>query len=741
MDFSKKEEVVVIGTITTDGKIDTKQNFFLDIKTKEECEINAEFNLNLMRGDRIAGHGELLEEHPRKKYYMTSKPAVRFANSAEHIKSYIDKSLEYVIRKGRASKVDAIFEALINHYRESNLTTDSGELVDFHLKRLSEDHRHTGMAGILNSLIKPLECKKLLRWWFTNRIMRYLEFYGINYTQMREIGLPSLNLIEIIKTNPIIIPEITMENVLVISEAHGIVYNPLQQKCGQILRSVYHHCRINNCSYQRLDYLAVSYPDIEEYKEDLEELYQLYFDEDRVYVKKIYDLECRVSKHITDNIKLQTIVKDDDATLIMDGLDKTILNDLQKEGARLIIKHRITVISGPAGTGKTTMIRPLVDILYNQLKYECIFVSFTGKAVSKLKQTLKGTIPPEKITTIHYFLADLTENKRHPDFVFIDEMSMVGMRLFNMFISSIRGSHHICFIGDHHQLPPINDIPMMRSLVLSKLPGVALTKVHRVDSHQSGIYQNANSVRNSDIDNIKSYPDFVFQETGIIGMRQLIYKLNDGGITFDRMLVLSPYNNPLIDLNKIFRDKNNEIAVQDDVKRGAGPKYNWKVGDRVILTKNCYEINVMNGDEGYITHVDVPTRLLTVKFEDNNIVKFATWDVPTDWDKYTDEEDKIDKTRLTTRYLQHSYALTIHKSQGSERDIVFIYLPKMQTLGTFLDRGLIYTAMTRAKKLLFIFTSPQYFIEALNNERINSDIHLRDRIDIEFNHQELITRI
>lgn len=385
------------------------------------------------------------------------------------------------------------------------------------------------------------------------------------------------------------------------------------------------------------------------------------------------------------------------------------LNAQQKSALDMVLRERVSVITGGPGTGKSTIITCL-STEFGVRRLNTLVTSFTGKAVSTLRNKHKGSNYYPTISTIHTSLAshDLF------DAIIIDEMSMVSLPLF---ARCLRKHAHpklrIVLVGDHNQLPSIEQGEVLMEL-MKVLPTVTLTEDCRRKTHDGVLFRNLgiiidnNKLAKADqedfsnfdfADGDMAYPeakegqDMYFVQgaghTDVVKLTRMLkqnFPLKDTDLT-----VVCPYREPLAELNKQLR----KIWLGSDVMLKSDNFGNdWAVNDRIIMTENRSDINVMNGEEGRITTIENSN--LHCNFDGNDVV------IPMSVTKKSyagDEEGEGTANPLSSKLLQLSYALTIHKSQGSEWPIVIYYIPPNKRAGGFLSRRLSFTALSRTKNL------------------------------------------
>ncbi len=378
----------------------------------------------------------------------------------------------------------------------------------------------------------------------------------------------------------------------------------------------------------------------------------------------------------------------------------------QEQAIRSAATAGILLITGGPGTGKTTILKGILSLL-GQMQLRCVLAAPTGRAAKRLTE-----VTGEEASTIHrlleagidqntgkmVFLRD-ESNPLKADVIIVDEMSMVDIPLLHALLQAVPLGKRLIFVGDPDQLPPVGPgFPFGDMLRSDILPSVRLTKIFR-QAQESLIVMNAHRVNSGeypDLRNRKS--DFFFlpcrseeelQQT-ITGLCTTRLPQNMG-IPADQIQVLSPTRKGGVGtaaLNQILQSALNPAAPTKKERQFGD--FSFREGDRVMQIRNNYDImwkkcdgssvgtGIFNGDVGTITAIDPHMETMTVVFDDR--------------------EADYDFTQLGE--LEPAYAMTVHKSQGSEYRAVI--LSAWNGSPYLLSRSVLYTAITRARELLII---------------------------------------
>jgi hypothetical protein len=364
------------------------------------------------------------------------------------------------------------------------------------------------------------------------------------------------------------------------------------------------------------------------------------------------------------------------------------LSQEQKEAVKMVFLNPVSIITGGPGTGKTRVIRFIIEeCLRRKIPYHV--TAFTGKAVTRVRETTA----PLAISSSTIDLMIVKGSEAY-DFrlLIVEEASMLTTKnLYRLFREFPPIQYSIIFVGDLNQIPPIEWGHIFYSLIWSqKIPYKRLTFNYRVDcSVGKEIITNSEKI----IDPFRPLNVPVELELGsdsfnlIEGNRDLVTViLKRMGKKSNEITLLSPYNLEVDHFNRVFQQIS--FSSGDNMYFSSNNGKRWYVGDKVMLKKNLTSIDLMNGDVGIVTNIN--SSKITVNFTaSDRIQKFSLTS--------SDETDLPVPT-----HLDHAYSLTINKSQGSEYETVILYIPSREANEFFLNQNLIYTAITRAKKMIWV---------------------------------------
>lgn len=402
-----------------------------------------------------------------------------------------------------------------------------------------------------------------------------------------------------------------------------------------------------------------------------------------------------------------------------------MLSEEQERAVMLAANASVCVITGGPGTGKTTILNQIISV-FEKSGVVTALAAPTGRAAKRMeKATLRpaktihrlleyGAAPGEDIETACRFSRD-EENPIEADAVIIDETSMVDIFLLRSLLCAIEPGTRLILTGDSDQLPSVGPGNVLKDIISSEeLPVATLKEVFR---QQGNIALSASKINMGE--DIDLYPtgDFVFQPTKnpkdtLEAVIRLYTSRLAEGIPLDEIQIICPIKRGEIgvyNLNKCIREVlNPRLAGKNEVSFGDTV---YRTGDKVMQTSNNYSkewylkdtmrslsqgSGVFNGDIGIITGIDLEEKTLDILFDGERV---ATYEV--------NELDQI----------EHAYAVTVHKSQGSEFNTVI--LPLFYAGNEFLTRNLLYTAITRAKEKMIVVGNSRTVSYMIHNNRIS----------------------
>ena len=469
--------------------------------------------------------------------------------------------------------------------------------------------------------------------------------------------------------------------------------------------------------------------------------------EEWVYLYSFYNAENQIADRIIKLNKAKNMKKvsniEKELRLIEEKTD-IILSEKQKEAIRTINDNNVTIITGGPGTGKTTIIKSIIDI-YKEKKYKIVLCAPTGRAAKRMTETTG-----EEASTLHRLLeigkvdeeslfkkdSDYQGAPIDGDIIIVDEVSMVDMFIMSYLLDCIYLGTKLILVGDSDQLPSVGPGSVLHDLIASeRIATVHLDKIFR-QAAKSKIIVNAHRVNSGKGFISKEDPEleadskqdfFFIKENNQEKVLEQVLSLCNGRLEkfgdynfFENIQVLSPTKKGLLgtkEMNKALQNELNPHRDGEAEKSSMGAIF--RIGDRVMQIKNNYDISwerrdgdnieigngVFNGEMGTITNINEKEKNVRVKFDDEKVC----------WYEFNELEQ-----------LEHSYCITIHKAQGSEFDVVIMIIP--QAAPMLLTRNLLYTGLTRAKKLLIVIGNDRivdFMIKNVDSKKRNTGLEFK----------------
>lgn len=599
--------------------------------------------------------------------------------------------------------------------------------------------------------------------WEVWQIVGFLERFGIGAESAKKVyDLLGINAIAEIEANPYILIDIS----------RGVDFKQIDQMAIQLgverenqkrvksgikyalIKITYNgHCctlKENLIEYVKT-LLNVSEPVIEEgiinLKVNNEIVIEDRDEEEWVYLYTFYNAENQIAQRITKLDKARNVKKvsniEKELRLVEERSD-IILSEKQKEAVKAINDNNVTIITGGPGTGKTTIIKSIIEI-YKQKKYKIVLCAPTGRAAKRMSETtgeeastLHRLLEIGKVDEESLFKKD-NEYQGAPidgDIIIVDEVSMVDMFIMSYLLDCIYQGTKLILVGDSDQLPSVGPGSVLKDLIASeKIATVHLDKIFR-QAAKSKIIVNAHRVNNGERFISKEDPEleedanqdfFFIKENNQEKILKEVLSLCNGRLKnfgeydfFENIQVLTPTKKGLLgtkELNKALQEELNPQREGEAEKNSMGAIF--RIGDRVMQIKNNYDMywerlcesgvetgnGIFNGETGIITNINEKGKILSVKFDDEKVCKY----------EFNDLEQ-----------IEHSYCMTIHKAQGSEFDVVIMIIP--QAAPMLLTRNLLYTGLTRAKKLLIVIGNDRvvdYMIKNVDSKKRNTGLEFK----------------
>lgn len=472
--------------------------------------------------------------------------------------------------------------------------------------------------------------------------------------------------------------------------------------------------------YEGLTFYLKSDIDSNLFEEAISELdgeFKIKIDEDKYYIYEEYESEEFVATKINYLIK-KDITNYKNINMKLEELEekyKIKYSDSQKEAIIKSLQNNITIITGGPGTGKTTIIKAIVElyrILNNYNKDDLIkrvaLLAPTGRASKRMSESTN--LPS---STIHRFLKwnkesnEFMVDEYNPDFsnlIIVDEVSMIDNYLMSSLFRGLTNNIKVVLVGDYNQLPSVGAGNVLKDLIDSDIiDKVELDLLYRQDEF-SYIPVLANEIKNETLDEefLIDRDDYKFlkcnSEVIIPSLINIVKKVINKGYDYKRVQLMAPMYagvNGIDNINKVLQDVFNPMDInKKEIKYG---DVIYRENDKVLQLVNDPDNNVFNGDIGIIKSIDYKG-------------KSGSYEITIDYD----DSLVVYKTKDFNKF-KHGYIISIHKSQGSEFELVI--MPVSMSYKRMLYKKLIYTAITRAKKRLILIGEPQAFALGIRNNQ------------------------
>lgn len=469
--------------------------------------------------------------------------------------------------------------------------------------------------------------------------------------------------------------------------------------------------------------------------------------EEWIYLYSFYNAENKIAQNILGLDRYKNVKKvsniEKELKIVEESTD-ILLSEKQKEAIRAINNNNVTIITGGPGTGKTTIIKSIIEI-YKQKKYKIVLCAPTGRAAKRMTETtgeeastLHRLLEIGKVDEESLFKKD-NEYQGAPidgDIIIVDEVSMVDMFIMSYLLDCIYKGTKLILVGDCDQLPSVGPGSVLKDLISSeKITTVHLDKIFRqaakskiiVNAHRVNSGKKFISKEDKEMEEDSKQDFFFIKENNQEKVLEQVLSLCNGRLKkfgdydfFESIQVLSPTKKGMLgtkEMNKALQEELNPHREGEAEKNSMGAIF--RIGDRVMQIKNNYDIywekknsrevevgnGVFNGETGTILNINEKEKNICVKFDDEKMV----------WYEFNDLEQ-----------IEHSYCITIHKAQGSEFDVVIMIVP--QAAPMLLTRNLLYTGLTRAKKLLIVIGNERivdYMIDNVDSKKRNTGLEFK----------------
>ena len=582
--------------------------------------------------------------------------------------------------------------------------------------------------------------KSLLNSWEEQRglrdVMTFLRGVGISHSFAQRIyAKHGMNSIPLIKANPYLLTDISGIGFLT---ADGIAHNlgfdknsPHRAAAGLLYMLEQQVLNGHTC-YPLPDLLEKTAPELLIDKTILEESLNQLIEDRLIYCAeqndengerqkfiarmRYYRAEQRIAENIFRILKSKAYTIFESESSLIEEQERKVglkLDEAQREAVNAVLKYKVLIVTGGPGTGKTTLVRFILGLMRPKIP-SIALAAPTGRAAKRITETTGSSS-----STIHRLLeatnVGFQRNRENPldqELIIIDETSMIDTLLMDSFLEAVPSASRLIIVGDVDQLPSVGAGTVLQDFIKSgSIPVVRLNHIFR-QAYGSFITVNAHKVRRGELPSVNKsskqsdlknqLQDYYFiEESDQNKIVEKILLLNTERIPqrfkldpMKEIQVLTPMHRGITGASQL--NRNLQEKINPDAK-GIEHREQWfRVGDKIMQQQNDYEKQVFNGDLGRVVDCDQDSKELYVKFEQSHI-------------HYKSNE--LDQLTL-------AYAITVHKSQGSEYSAVIMPITTHHYM--MLQRNLLYTAITRGKQLVVLIgTSAAVRIAVQNQGTLN----------------------
>ena len=582
--------------------------------------------------------------------------------------------------------------------------------------------------------------KSLLNSWEEQRglrdVMTFLRGVGISHGFAQRIyAKHGMNSIPLIKANPYLLTDISGIGFLT---ADGIAHNlgfdknsPHRATAGLLYMLEQQVLNGHTC-YPLPDLLEKTAPELLIDKTILEESLNQLIEDRLIYCAeqndengerqkfiarmRYYRAEQRIAENIFRILKSKAYTIFESESSLIEEQERKVglkLDEAQREAVNAVLKYKVLIVTGGPGTGKTTLVRFILGLMRPKIP-SIALAAPTGRAAKRITETTGSSS-----STIHRLLeatnVGFQRNRENPldqELIIIDETSMIDTLLMDSFLEAVPSASRLIIVGDVDQLPSVGAGTVLQDFIKSgSIPVVRLNHIFR-QAYGSFITVNAHKVRRGELPSVNKsskqsdlkdqLQDYYFiEESDQEKIVEKILLLNTERIPqrfkldpMKEIQVLTPMHRGITGASQL--NRNLQEKINPDAK-GIEHREQWfRVGDKIMQQQNDYEKQVFNGDLGRVVDCDQDSKELYVRFEQSHI-------------HYKSNE--LDQLTL-------AYAITVHKSQGSEYSAVIMPITTHHYM--MLQRNLLYTAITRGKQLVVLIgTSAAVRIAVQNQGTLN----------------------
>jgi len=593
------------------------------------------------------------------------------------------------------------------------------------LKKISESYENLLIVPKMTNK-KALDIhQKLIKYNESYEIVVYLTNFGFNMKDALKIYNHYLeDTIRVVETNPYelidTIDGITFNKIDELRHKTNVAIDDDRRILALIIYIMKNLCFQTGDTYLNLEIIYSAFNSVYEeglneealayYLIQLNSLGKIIIEGEKYILMDYYKAENYVANSVYE-ISNKSDFKIDDIDSKIESLEiyfNINYNEEQKRAIKQSLIKNFSIITGGPGTGKTTIIKGITQLYkmitgysYEKLQERMVLLAPTGRAAKRMSE---ACLFPA--STIHRYLRWNKEtgefgfnerNKASCEFVILDETSMLDIELLSNFFKAMPRNVKLVFIGDYNQLESVGPGKVLKDLIESEMINTIFLKdIYRQDQNsyitELAYEVNSGELSESFMDKKDDYNFMEASEDNVLNIScVLAKKAIDKGYDIKNVQILAPVYkglNGIDNLNKMLQKIFNPEDIDKNETYDADIIY--REGDKILQLENMPDMNVFNGDIGFIEKIKGTE--ITIDFDGNKV-------------KYTPKDYKS---------IKHGYAISIHKAQGSEFDIVI--MPVVNSYKMMLYKKLMYTGITRAKKSLMIVGDPKAFYKAVYNE-------------------------
>lgn len=675
----------------------------------------------VLPGESVTVSGEWIDDRNFGRQFKVSKISRKFPENASRMLKYLSGGAVKGLGPKTAQKI-------VNKYKDETFEVLA-----------NEPQKLTFIKGVSIEKAQQWSADFKLRF-ETHQTLMQLEEFGFSVSESIKIysafGKASIN---IIKENPYILctnPDIQISFIQIeeLASKFNHKINENYRKEAGILHVLSHNslnghtcipreklfapcAALLNCSEDEIDIC------LDEMSEKSKVKIYRRLNREYVFLPDLFQAELKSAEKLLSLLKFspRNIEIDDDTIKDLEIRHNIKYDKEQIEAIKIAANRGLLILTGGPGTGKSTVLNAILEI-YSADGVDCVLAAPTGRAAKRLNEitsypvkTVHRLLECEKLEDGDVYFNKNEQNPIDAQAIIIDEVSMMDISLFNSLLNAVGPASRLILVGDSNQLPAVGPGNVLPDLIKSDLmPVVVLDKIFR-QSGESAIVENAHKIINGEIPDFdENGRDFFFMkrdnELKIKSDIEELYKKRlpkaYGFDTQNDIQILCATKKGVlgsVNLNSILREIVNPHSKNKvEIKTQTGL---FREGDKIMQTKNNYNIKwkfngesdkgIFNGDIGFIKKINKRAEKVTIDF-DGKIANYSFSDLSE---------------------IMHAYAITVHKSQGSEYEAVII--PIFSIPYKLRYRNLLYTAVTRAKQIMILIGETRLAEQMVHNESKN----------------------